>query len=253
MYLKICGLRQTENINSLLSVQPDYLGFIFYEKSKRYAEGVLDVETFQVLKTWKVLNPNSKIPIKTGVFVNEDLNKIKNIVKKYGLNAVQLHGDESVAFCRELWESVHPPAPLEGGNDPTKICQPYRMATVPSPLEGGRGVSHHLQIMKVFSVNDDFDFSITKKYEPVCDLFLFDTKGKERGGNGVAFNWNILKKYNGEKPFFLSGGIGPDDAAEIKKINHPKLFGVDINSCFEIEPGLKNVDAVRNFVKVLRK
>lgn len=212
MPLKICGLRHTDNIESLLHLQPDYIGFIFYEKSKRHAEGTLDNRFTKSLRFSK-----SKPPIKTGVFVNEDLNRIKSIIDKYGLNAVQLHGDESVDFCRELQD----------------IFQ--------------------LQIIKVFSINDEFDFSETKKYEPVCDYFLFDTKGKERGGNGVAFNWDILKKYTGEKSFILSGGIGPDDATEIKKIDHPKLFGIDINSRFEIEPGLKNVEAVEKFVNELRK
>ena len=250
MRLKICGLRQTENIESLLPLQPDYLGFIFYEQSKRCAEGVLDERFTKLLKFSK---PNSEVPIKTGVFVNEDLNKIKNIIEKYGLNAVQLHGDESVEFCRELWKSVHPPPPLKGGHDSSKLLHSFNQARVLSPLEGGRGVNHGLQIIKVFSINDDFEFSKTKKYEPICDLFLFDTKGKERGGNGVAFNWDILKKYDGENPFFLSGGIGPEDAAEIKKIKHPKLYGVDINSRFEIGPGMKDVEAVKKFVNELRK
>ena len=210
--LKICGLRQTENIISLLPLQPDYIGFIFYKKSKRYAEGVLDEANIG-----KVQNPadDRGVPVKTGVFVNGKLNEIKTIIEKYRLTAVQLHGDESVNFCKELKKEK-------------------------------------VEIIKVFSVNDDFDFSKTKIYEPVCDLFLFDTKGKERGGNGVAFNWEVLKKYNGEKPFFLSGGIGPEDAVGIKKINHPKLFGVDINSCFEIEPGLKDVRAVGRFLKELK-
>ncbi|HFA48278.1 MAG TPA: phosphoribosylanthranilate isomerase [Bacteroidetes bacterium] len=219
MQLKICGLRQTENIKSLLALQPGYLGFIFYEKSKRYAEGILD-ERFT--KLYKFSKPNLRNPKKTGVFVNEDLNKIKSSIKKYGLNAVQLHGDESPEYCRAL----------KSGGD------------LKSPPD--------LEIIKVFSVNDDFDFNKTKIYEDVCDLFLFDTKGKERGGNGIAFNWHILNKYDGEKPFFLSGGIGPGDAAEIKKIKHPKLYGVDINSRFEIEPGLKDVEMVEQFIAELK-
>ncbi len=221
MRIKICGLRQTENIKSLLPLQPDYLGFIFFEKSKRYAESVLEGGFAKSLRFSK---SKQYIPIKTGVFVNQDVNTIKLIIEKYGLSAVQLHGDESVEFCREL----------RGVNLGDDFKLPPK-----------------LQVIKVFSVHDDFDFSITKEYEPVCDLFLFDTKGKERGGNGVAFNWDILNKYKGEKPFFLSGGISPGDAAEIKKINHPKLYGVDINSRFEIEPGLKDVEAVEKFMDEL--
>lgn len=115
-------------------------------------------------------------------------------------------------------------------------------------------MNHEIQIIKVFSVDNTFDFSKTKKYESVCDYFLFDTKGKERGGNGIAFNWELLNKYHGKKLFFLSGGIGPEDGtSEIKKINHPKLYGVDINSRFESEPGLKDVEAVEKFVNEIRK
>ncbi|MEO1257749.1 MAG: phosphoribosylanthranilate isomerase [Bacteroidota bacterium] len=217
MKIKICGLRQTENIKSLLPLQPDYLGFIFYEKSRRFAEGALNS---QFIKSPRFAKSSSKgkttkTPIKTGVFVNEELSEIKAVVEKYELNAVQLHGDESVEFCEKLKDE-------------------------------------NIQVIKVFSVHDEFDFNQTKKYDSVVDLFLFDTKGKERGGNGIAFNWEILKKYNGEKPFFLSGGIGPEDAAEIKKINHPKLYGVDINSRFEVEPGLKNIKTVELFFKKLK-
>lgn len=111
MKLKICGLRHTENIQSLLSLQPDYLGFIFYEKSKRYAEGTLDVS---FIKSQKFSEFNSTAPTKTGVFVNEDLNKIKAIVDKYELNAVQLHGDETEEFCGKLQDAFHPPAPSRG-------------------------------------------------------------------------------------------------------------------------------------------
>ncbi len=222
MHLKICGLRQTENIKSLLALQPDYLGFIFYEKSKRYAEGVLDERFAKFLKFSKSKSRTLK---KTGIFVNEDLNKIKLIIEKYRLNAVQLHGDEPPELCKQLMNLY---------------------------LGDNLELSPKLEIIKVFSVNDNFDFNETKKYEDSCDLFLFDTKGRERGGSGIAFNWDILKKYKGEKPFFLSGGIGPGNAAEIKKMNHPKLYGVDINSRFEIEPGIKDVEKVKQFIAELR-
>ena len=214
MRLKICGLRHTDNIRAILPLQPDYLGFIFYKKSSRYAEGILNVGSFQESGAWKDL---SRPPKMTGVFVNETLENVQAIFEKYKLDAVQLHGDESPEFCRAL------------------------MA-----LGSGK-----LEVVKVFSIGDDFDFSITARYEGVCDLFLLDTKGKERVGNGVAFNWDILKKYKGEKPFILSGGIGVEDAAVIKKIDHPKLYGVDINSRFELEPGLKDISLVRRFVNDL--
>ncbi len=215
MYLKICGLRQTDNIKLLLPLLPDYLGFIFYKNSKRHAEGILEKDFIK----------NEKSIKKTGVFVNEKLETIKAIIEKYGLDAVQLHGDETPEYCQQL-KNVY--------------------------LGSNLKLPPKLELIKIFSVNDNFDFNKTKKYEDVCDLFLFDTKGTERGGNGIAFNWEVLKKYNGERPFFLSGGISQEDTAEIKKINHPKLYGVDINSRFEIEPGLKNVEAVKYFIDELR-
>ena len=169
MKIKICGLRQAENIQSLLPLQPDYMGFIFYEKSKRYAGK----------NVGRVSNPtdvkDSKKPIKTGVFVNEELNKIKTIIERHALDSVQLHGDESPEFCKKI-------------------------------------KNEHVEVIKVFSVDDDFDFSTTKKYEPVCDLFLFDTKGKERGGRKTLFSqWrNRPRRCSGNKknksPQIIWGG-----------------------------------------------
>lgn len=205
MYVKVCGLRHTDNINSLLQVKLDYIGFIFYKKSKRH---VLDIGAQPFIQDIKGVK-------KVGVFVNEELETVKEIIIDYKLDVVQLHGDESVGYCKLL----------------------SRVSAV--------------EIVKVFSVDDQFDFDQTKKYEAYCDLFLFDTKGKERGGNGVVFDWGVLKKYTGKKPFFLSGGIGPEHVSELVKINHPKFIGIDVNSRFETEPGRKDVEAVRLFVEGL--
>jgi len=154
--------------------------------------------------------------LKVGVFVNAEIPFLLEKTGEYHLDYVQLHGSESTEYCQNL-KSVWPT----------------------------------IKIIKAFSVNDDFDFTQTKSYEPFCDLFLFDTKGKNRGGNGVKFNWNILKNYHGMRPFLLSGGIDKDDVEDIKKIEHKLLWGVDVNSGFEVEPGLKNIEDLASFSQKL--
>ncbi|EMY3553604.1 phosphoribosylanthranilate isomerase [Flavobacterium psychrophilum] len=195
MKLKICGMKYPENILEVSTLLPDYLGFIFWEKSSRY----FDLEIPKIPESIK----------KVGVFVNATLEEILLKIKKYNLNLVQLHGNESPEFCKELKKST-------------------------------------IKIIKVFSVNDDFNFSALEPFEAVCDYFLFDTKGKLPGGNGITFNWQILKKYHSRKPFFLSGGIGLDDIKNIKKLNLP-IYAIDVNSKFEIEAGLKNIELLKSF------
>ncbi|MDR6846010.1 phosphoribosylanthranilate isomerase [Flavobacterium granuli] len=194
MKLKICGMKYPDNMLEVGSLLPDYMGFIFWEKSARYFDGDMP----ELPKSIR----------KTGVFVNESISEIEEKVKKYDLQAIQLHGQETVEFCSEL-----------------KIKF---------------GIS--IEIIKVFSADENFDFSVLKPYESVCDYFLFDTKGKLPGGNGTTFDWKILENYPSTKPFFLSGGIGVaelDSINEILKTDLP-LYAIDINSKFEIEPGLKN-------------
>ncbi len=218
--LKICGMREPENIREVLGLQPDYLGFIFYEKSSRYvlSGNCPPFEGWDFLLHTMI--PPPIFPSKggqgatvkfTGVFVNSDFNFIQKNIKEFKLNAIQLHGKETQEFCQKLKKE-------------------------------------NVEIIKVFSVDDDFDFEKTKPYEPHCDLFLFDTKGKLPGGNGYTFNWKVLEKYNGELPFFLSGGIGLESVESLKKFHHPKLYGIDVNSKFEIEPGLKDVEMLKEFI-----
>ncbi len=148
---------------------------------------------------------------KVGVFVDASIEYVLEKVAAYDLDYVQLHGKENIFYCNRLKEA---------------------------------GV----KIIKAFSVDELFVFTITAAYQFYCDFFLFDTKGKLPGGNGVTFNWDILKKYNGTTPFFLSGGIGPNDLEAIKKLSFPQLHAIDVNSKFEIEPGLKNMDLLHPFV-----
>lgn len=151
MKLKVCGMKL--NTLEVAALQPDYLGFIFWEPSKRFFEGIIP----ELPATIK----------KVGVFVDATLDEILEKVNRYGLGAVQLHGKESPEFCSDLKKIIHDRSKATGIMD--------------------------LEIIKVFSVKEDFDFNILAPYENVCDFFLFDTKGKLPGGNGYTFNWEVLK------------------------------------------------------------
>ena len=195
MKLKICGMKYSENILEVSQLLPDYIGFIFWKKSSRY----FDSEIPKINKSIK----------KVGVFVDATLEEIISKIKKYNLNAIQLHGNESAEFCKKLKQK-------------------------------------NIEIIKVFSVNDDFNFSILEPFEKGCDYFLFDTKGKLPGGNGITFNWQILQHYKSTKRFFLSGGIGLEEIENIKNLNLP-IYAIDVNSKFEIEAGLKNIELLKSF------
>ena len=203
MKIKICGMKLTSNIIEVSKINPDYMGFIFWEKSKRFFSGNI---------------PNISENIKkTGVFVDSPINVILNKIKKHDLNAIQLHGDESIDFCKKI-----------------------KLLT-------------DIEIIKVFKVNDNFNFNKILSFDKVCDYYLFDTKGKLPGGNGFRFDWEILKKYPYKKKFFLSGGIGLLDINNLKKIlklNLP-IHAIDVNSKFEFRNGIKNVNDLSNFKKQL--
>ncbi|MBQ0787728.1 MAG: phosphoribosylanthranilate isomerase [Oceanihabitans sp.] len=200
MKLKICGMKSENNILDVAEIQPDYLGFIFYEKSPRFF--------------------NTEIPElpesieKIGVFVNASLNYIVDKIETYNLQGVQLHGDESPEFCEQLKE-------------------------------------YDVFVIKVFSVKNQFDFSVLEPYEDVCKYFLFDTKGKEPGGNGYPFNWNVFKKYPSKKPYFLSGGIGPEEIEALllflKRPESDLCCTLDLNSKFEKLPGVKDLSKLKEF------
>jgi len=201
MKLKICGMKYRANIQEVAALQPDYLGFIFYEKSPRFCNGELP----------EIPNTIAKV----GVFVNAPLSEILNKIKAYNLQLVQLHGEES-----------------------PEICEVLRLINI--------------KVIKTFSIDDTFDFETLRPYEPVCDYFLFDTKGKHYGGNGTTFNWEILKKYPSQKPFFLSGGIGLEEISKLKQLNLP-IYVLDVNSKFETEPGLKNSNACKKIIQILKQ
>jgi len=157
---------------------------------------------------------------KVGVFVDEKVAVIIEKVQEFGLALVQLHGHESVSFCAQLKKELP-----------------------------------HIKIIKVFAIQNDFKFEQVAPFEAVCDFFMFDTKGKLPGGNGYAFNWELLQNYPSKKPYFLSGGIGTAEfdaiAAFMKRPEAQYCYAIDVNSKFEIEPGLKDVGKVALFKQLL--
>lgn len=201
MKIKVCGMREKDNVTALEKTGADYIGFIFYEGSSRFVNPEIPVVT------------TSLLPV--GVFVNAGKDFIKKMIESWDLEYIQLHGGESAEFCQEIREM---------------------------------GV----KVIKAFSVDEDFDFSETENYSSSVDYFLFDTKGKNYGGNGIPFDWKILDRYQGNQPFWLSGGIHPGMADQIKDFYHPMLYAIDINSGFEDRPGLKNIKKIENFLHEIR-
>ncbi|TAI46730.1 phosphoribosylanthranilate isomerase [Flagellimonas allohymeniacidonis] len=226
MKLKVCGMKY--NPKEVAELQPNYLGFIFWEPSSRYFEGRMPE-----------LPSNIK---KIGVFVDAPLEEVRDKVKKYNLDGVQLHGNETPDYCERLRHAELVSASHDGVPEPPL---PKRQQVRNDPLE----------IIKVFSMKDEFDFSTLTAYEEVCDYFLFDTKGKLPGGNGYTFDWSILVDYPSTKPFFLSGGIGLEEVEKLKLfLESPAstyCHAIDVNSRFETKPGLKNIEKLSTFKKLL--
>lgn len=212
-------MKDPENIKGLLERAPDLMGLIFYQKSKRYVGDVFP-------------NPFSKSEYprveKVGVFVNHSIDFIFSQVRRYELDYIQLHGDESADFC------AHIKSPL---------------------LRGARHIPNSCKTIKAFAVGQDFNFQVLEPYLKEVDYFLFDTKGKDYGGNGVSFDWGILKNYPFDIPFLMSGGIGPDNLGALMDFlqeNQLPVFGIDVNSKFELSPGLKNLSSIQEMLQKLK-
>lgn len=228
MKIKICGMKY--NTAEVAALQPDYLGFIFYDKSPRNFEGVIP----DLPKSIK----------KVGVFVDETIDVIIQKIKKFGLDAIQLHGNESPDYCKILKRYY------EKLSDEVISSKETDCHVLTKSVRTRNDIS--IEIIKVFSIKDEFDFSQLQPYEDVVDYFLFDTKGKLPGGNGYTFNWNVLKAYPSTKPYFLSGGIGleeMDNVSSFLQMQESKYcHAIDINSKFEIKPGLKNIEKLDEFI-----
>ena len=151
----------------------------------------------------------------TGVFVNSPSDEVEKAIKDFNLDAIQLHGQEEPDYCAYF-----------------KV--------------------KNIEVIKVFKIDDEFDFDTTMAFQDACHYFLFDTKGKDPGGNGSSFNWNVLKKYNQEIPFFLSGGIGIENMEQIKSLKDLNIYGIDLNSKVEHSAGIKDVNKVRRAISILK-
>jgi phosphoribosylanthranilate isomerase len=203
MNIKVCGITQLKQVQQLEGLDIDFVGFIFDKNSPRYVEGKLDK------KEIKKADYDMK---KVGVFVNPSYSDILDAIEDYGLDVVQLHGEETPEFCSDLNEDV--------------------------------------EVIKVFHIDEsvkDID-ALVAPYDGACDYYLFDTKsGNQKGGTGKQFDWAVIEKSKIEKPFFLSGGIGIEDVKRIKAFKHPDFYGVDVNSKVEKAPGEKDMSLVLQF------
>ncbi|WP_445385535.1 phosphoribosylanthranilate isomerase [Robiginitalea sp. IMCC44478] len=212
MKIKVCGMKF--NPEAVAALEPDYMGFIFWDKSPRNLNQPLPEKLGRLIS-------------RIGVFVDAPKEYVRNKFEEHQLSGVQLHGAESPAYCRKLREELNEFSTSE------------------------------VFLIKAFSVGDTFDFEHVESYLPMCDYFLFDTKGKLPGGTGRAFNWELLKRYPFDKPFFLSGGIGPDDIPKIREFlkteNAVFCHAVDLNSKFEIQAGEKDVESLKTFMDQIRR
>lgn len=226
MKLKVCGMKYQDNIKSVAKLRPDFLGFIFYNKSSRQFKNIIP-------KVSRSIN-------KVGVFVNAELEYIMEMIKQHKLNMVQLHGDENPHFCASLKFMLH-------------LKQEHWRQTVWEPNKERQGIDSykHIKIIKMFPIKDTFNFNKLKPFEELVDYFLFDAQGELPGGNGYTFDWNILLNYPSSKPYFLSGGIGLGELQQLKIFKKSKAskycFAIDVNSKFEIEPGLKHIKKLTQF------
>lgn len=205
MIIKVCGLREPDNIRAVEALGVDMTGLIFFPRSPRF---VCQPLPHQMAKRSE----------RVGVFVDSAIDNMIQKAKEYDLDCIQLHGSESPNLLKELRKTF-----IENGQSRMKLIKAFNILTID-------------------------DLSKTQKYEGLADLFLFDTKTEHAGGSGQKFDWSILSAYNGKTKFLLSGGIRPGDEAEILAFSHPMMAGIDLNSRFEQQPGIKDVGALCLFL-----
>mgnify|MGYP004531141345 CR=1 FL=1 len=212
-------MRDADNIRDISALGVDMIGLIFYPPSPRYV---------QQFSSGAGIIPDyapdmGKTPLRVGVFVDDMPQNIVTRVYNYKLDYIQLHGNEPRETLENLRATIDP------------------------------DITPNIKIIKAISVSSAEDIKKYKEYVGAADLFLFDTKCKTVGGSGEQFDWQVLQAYDGDVPFLLSGGIGPDDAERIKNFHHPKCIGIDLNSKFEIEPALKDVEKLKQFLVKVKK
>ncbi len=212
-------MRDADNIRDISALGVDMIGLIFYPPSPRYV---------QQFSSGAGIIPDyapdmGKTPLRVGVFVDDMPQNIVTRVYNYKLDYIQLHGNEPRETLENLRATIDP------------------------------DIKPKIKIIKAISVSSAEDIKKYKEYVGAADLFLFDTKCKTVGGSGELFDWQVLQAYDGDVPFLLSGGIGPDDAERIKNFHHPKCIGIDLNSKFEIEPALKDVEKLKQFLVKIKR
>jgi len=202
--IKICGMKDPDNIANVIMLKPDYMGFILYKPSPRYVS---------LEKAGELVKEIPPLIQKTGVIVNEPIERAVTIATTRIFDILQLHGDESPDYCRRL--------------------------------------SEHIRIIKAFRISKTLPENM-EDYQPFCSMFLFDTAGRDFGGTGKKFDHHILDGYTLNTEYFLSGGISINDSNHLKSIYPPKMAGVDLNSRFEVSAGIKNISMLKNFIENLR-
>lgn len=226
MLIKVCGLREPENIRAVAALGVDMIGFIFCKSSKRYVASVpshTGLLPDYAGRTASALASSSADRLKrVGVFVDEMPQNIITAVYNYRLDYVQLHGSETPVLIENLRGTIEP--------------------------DIRRGV----KFIKAISVACKDDVKRWREYDGVADMLLFDTKGEAAGGNGRKFSWAALEAYDGTIPFLLSGGIAPEDADAVLSFRHPAFAGIDLNSRFETAPGVKDVALLKAFIDRIR-
>lgn len=201
LQIKVCGMTDGNNIRQVEELGVDFIGFVFHAASPRY---IHKLPSYLPRRAQRV-----------GVFVDHTQKEVEQMVSRFGLNAIQLHGHESPAYCRHLRSSLG------------------------------------LTIIKAFHLSDPDDLKIAQAYEGLCDYYLFEPQTEQPGGSGRGFDWDWLANYNGPTPFLLSGGIGPDSLESLSRFHHPCLQGIDLNSRFEQIPGLKDIERLKKFIQEL--
>ena len=223
MKLKVCGLTKMDQIQELVSLNIDFLGFIFYDRSPRFVLNHLSLEEISEI------NHQGKV----GVFVNETVEKIVEISEKSNLNFIQLHGDEDEEFIKRLRQML---------NENTKIIKVIRIGDDKTNFEN--------EIKKMSNLTRG-EAELSEAKSQISNL-LFDTDSKAFGGTGKTFDWQILNEIEIPIPYFLSGGISLENIHQLSTINQQPL-ALDINSKFETEPGIKNLEKIKNFTQIVKK
>lgn len=232
LLIKVCGMRDADNIQQVAQLDIDLMGFIFYPRSPRFVKmissnaGLIPDYSEERLHNANADQqapiPSTKEPQRVGVFVDEMPQTIVTRIYNHRLQYVQLHGTESATMIDNLKRTLIP------------------------------DIAPDIKVIKALSVASKEDVARYKDYEGLVDLFLFDTRCPTMGGSGKQFDWDVLSAYDGHTPFLLSGGIGPNDAERVRQFDHPMLAGIDLNSRFETEPGRKDVELLRTFIQQVR-